>query len=744
MTPDQSRLESDRAAPRIVALWEALTALRTPLTFLQSGAHPDDEISDMLAALRFRDGLSVAFVCATRGEGGQNDIGRVRGAALGALRTAEMEAAAARLDLWLLWLDEGPDDTIRDFGFSRSGDDTLARWGRARTLDRFARAIRQVRPDILSPTFLDVPGQHGHHRAMTALAHEAVARAADPVLETTGLEPWEVAKLYLPAWSGAGQAYDDALPPPPATVTVPGDGRDPVTGWTWARRGQQSRAMHRTQGMGHWPDRARDWPLHLVGGAAEASITDGLPATLADLGLPAVQASLDAAIAAFPDGGEVARHAAAALGELKAARTDPRHAHRLEAKVAQLHRVLYLASGAEARGTVDADWLPPGATATLTVQRHAGAARDLAVAPALPPGWRLHGDVLTADAPPDPYPAQWHPLHPPAPALDVAATVAGATISVRLPLDRTPSPVPQAVTVEPASDILPDGRGAAVRLDPPNATLDLPQGWTRADGLLTAPEGAAGRHDLPVRHEGRPAVTVTRLHTPHTAPRALARPAVLRVAALDLAVPSARIAYLGAGHDDVGHWLGRMGLDVAMPANDALRDLLPRIDTVVIGIFALRLRPGLSALMPLLHDWTRAGGTLLTLYHRPWDDWDAARTPPLRLRIGQPSLRWRVTDPAAAVTHLAPDHPLLTGPNRIGPADWEGWDKERGLYFASDWDTAYVPLLSMSDAGEAPLEGALVSAEVGAGRHTHCALVLHHQMDALVPGAFRLMANLVA
>lgn len=101
-----------------------------------------------------------------------------------------------------------------------------------------------------------------------------------------------------------------------------------------------------------------------------------------------------------------------------------------------------------------------------------------------------------------------------------------------------------------------------------------------------------------------------------------------------------------------------------------------------------------------------------------------------------------MTDPNAPVTILSPRHPLLTGPNIIGPADWDGWDKERGLYFASDFDNAYEPLLSMHDANEQPLNGGLISARIGKGRHTHTGLVLHHQLDRLVPGAFRLMANL--
>jgi hypothetical protein len=139
----------------------------------------------------------------------------------------------------------------------------------------------------------------------------------------------------------------------------------------------------------------------------------------------------------------------------------------------------------------------------------------------------------------------------------------------------------------------------------------------------------------------------------------------------------------------------------------------------------------------------RNGGHLVTLYHRPSDGWDPETVPVAFLKIGSPSIRFRVTDANAEVTVLQPDHPLLNAPNAIGPEDWADWDKERGLYFASEWDEAYVPLLSMHDTGEDPLEGSLLSAQIGAGRHTHTSLILHHQLDHLVPGAFRLLANLV-
>ena len=89
-------------------------------------------------------------------------------------------------------------------------------------------------------------------------------------------------------------------------------------------------------------------------------------------------------------------------------------------------------------------------------------------------------------------------------------------------------------------------------------------------------------------------------------------------------------------------------------------------------------------------------------------------------------------------------HDVLNLPNKISPVDWDGWHKERGLYFASDWAEEYVAPLSMHDPEEAPLTGALLIGDVGKGRHVHTSLNLHHQLEMLTPGAYRLLANLIA
>ena len=144
---DRARLADEASHPLIVELWRALQPLQTVVSFMNTGAHPDDETSAMLAAMAWRDGIDISYACSTRGEGGQNDIGTEAGAALGVLRTAEMEAACDVLGLRMYWLSEGPDDAIFDFGFSKSGKETLGRWGEGRTLARFVHILRRERPD---------------------------------------------------------------------------------------------------------------------------------------------------------------------------------------------------------------------------------------------------------------------------------------------------------------------------------------------------------------------------------------------------------------------------------------------------------------------------------------------------------------------------------------------------------------------------------------------------------------------
>ncbi len=813
---DRQRLDEDRRQPRIVQLHFALSRLRSCITFMNSGAHPDDEVSAMLATLGYREGYDISFACANRGEGGQNDIGTEASAALGSVRTAEMEAAAAVLDMRLYWLSTDQNDSIFDFGFSKSGEETLNNWNRERSLQRFVSIVRREQPDILCPTFLDVPGQHGHHRAMTLLAHEVMTCAADADYQIPEMDelspdlcsnerenrhrmantPWQVAKLFLPAWGGGGSAYDDELPPPAETVRVHAAGRDPVTGWSWENLGQQSRRFHQTQGMGRWVMNGseRDWPLHLVKShvdETDGSLHGGLLGDfkqwalqidneyLADA-LRRVHTSLDSTLNAFPDFNDVTNHGFGAVSAIDKALDlcdEAQHLtlrRRLARKQTQLSRVIMIASGASSRGWSERTFWRPGQSSRITIDSippeqpiiHQDV-KLLASRTEQPnTKWRVNDNELILDSaatPDNPYPDTWFPGEPAGPVLQITLSLDDISTHLYQSLETPPVVLPPtSASVQPEAILINltqpiNAFNVSVnRCHPASAiaSIEVPQSWSeqRAGNELTLTPPAnlqAGLLELPLTLNQQCAVLETRISYDHINPRVFTSPAQLRVRAVSVELPRVTIGYVGGGNDRVAFWLRAMGFDVHEFIDDELEDAsamqqaLVSLDTLVIGVFAYRMRDKLNSLASTINRWVYEGGHLLTLYHRPWDNWDPDTIPPARLEIGQPSLRFRVTDQNAVINYLEPEHPVLNTPNTIEASDWQGWHKERGLYFAKSWDVLYTPLLSMSDPGEAPHEGALLVAAHGEGQHIHTSLILHHQMEHLVAGAFRLMANLV-
>jgi hypothetical protein len=187
---------------------------------------------------------------------------------------------------------------------------------------------------------------------------------------------------------------------------------------------------------------------------------------------------------------------------------------------------------------------------------------------------------------------------------------------------------------------------------------------------------------------------------------------------------------------------------------------LGRYSTIVTGIRAYQARPDLRSYHRRLMKYVEDGGNLVVQYNKL--DFNRLFEPPRAGGLsGQSPTRGdspfapypaavttaRVTDETAPVRVLAPGSGLLTAPNRLGEADWAGWVQERGLYFLEPHDPRYSELLAMADPfPENPGEkkGGLVEARVGRGTWTYVGLGLFRQLPAGVPGAYRLLANLVS
>jgi hypothetical protein len=168
---------------------------------------------------------------------------------------------------------------------------------------------------------------------------------------------------------------------------------------------------------------------------------------------------------------------------------------------------------------------------------------------------------------------------------------------------------------------------------------------------------------------------------------------------------------------------------------------LGRYTAIVVGIRAYNTRPALRAAHERLMRYVADGGTVVTQYMTN------NRLQPLDQAIGPYQLtvgRERITDETAAMEPVDPKHAILHEPNELTPADFDGWVQERGLYYAERWGEEYTPIFRSADPGEKPLLGGLLVAKHGRGRHVYTGLAFFRQLPAGVPGAYRLLANLLA
>src|ERR1700730_15739733 len=161
-----------------VALGLALRHLANTGIFMMATAHPDDENNGLLVELNRGQGYRTALATATRGNGGQTEIGPELFEALGVLRTEEL-ASMHRFD--------GAEQYFTravDFGFSFSIEETFEKWGREETISDYVRLMRTIRPDVVIALMPTGTGGGQHHQASAVLSHEAVARAGDPAKYT--------------------------------------------------------------------------------------------------------------------------------------------------------------------------------------------------------------------------------------------------------------------------------------------------------------------------------------------------------------------------------------------------------------------------------------------------------------------------------------------------------------------------------------------------------------------------------
>ena len=212
---------------------------------------------------------------------------------------------------------------------------------------------------------------------------------------------------------------------------------------------------------------------------------------------------------------------------------------------------------------------------------------------------------------------------------------------------------------------------------------------------------------------------------------------------LDIKIIGKKIGYIVGAGDKVPQALEDMGYEVTLLSEaDLNEENLKQFDAIITGVRAYNLYQYLSDKNDVLIHYVENGGNLIVQYLKSNQvGQNKVKAGPYPFLIDS---RTRVTEEDAKVNFLLPDNPALNYPNKITEKDFAGWMQERSTYQAIQLDPHYETLLGMNDTGETQTNGSLAIAKYGKGNFVYASLVFFRELPAGVPGAYRLMANLIA
>jgi LmbE family N-acetylglucosaminyl deacetylase len=227
---------------------------------------------------------------------------------------------------------------------------------------------------------------------------------------------------------------------------------------------------------------------------------------------------------------------------------------------------------------------------------------------------------------------------------------------------------------------------------------------------------------------------------PHIYKQVVLKSAETKALKLDIKTKNEKIAYIMGAGDEVPKSLIQMGYQVnILKPEEITNEKLQSYDVVMTGVRAYNVITALAFKQSLLFDFVKSGKTMIVQYNT-LDDLVTKDIAPFPLKIS----RDRVTEESAEIKFLAPEHRILNSPNKITRKDFEGWKQEQGLYYPSDFDSAFTPILSAHDKGESDKKGALLVAQYGKGHFIYTGLSFFRELPEGVAGAYRLMANMLA
>ncbi len=780
--------------------------LRHLTSVLYVAAHPDDENTRLLAWLASGQNIRTAYLSITRGDGGQNILGDEQGAALGLIRTYEL-LEARKLDgaeqFFARAVDFGFSKAAAET-FTK-WDTVLLIADVIRVIRTVRPDVVICR---FPPNEQAGHGHHAASAILTQRAFEYIhgtlqlsdadaQRMSDALRGTT---PWTPARLLFNAFRfGQRNTISDTM------FSIPVGQYDAHLGMGYGELAGISRSIHRSQGVGtpSNPGVQREYFATWHGSPPVRSLFDGVDTTWNRVGRPDVAAAVDRIVQAFNF--EQPARSLPALFELRRTINTVQDEWWRMQKLRELDAIIVMCMGLKADVTTAVPTVLAGNAVETTVritQRTGGDVRLLSAT--WPDGASMQPTVIPHDSavitqvtttiPTTIQPTQPHwlrgytggamftaggstaddlilPTKPSELTVTITLLVGSDTVVVTVPLSYKkldplrgdvfqPLRVTPIASVEPITTVV---RGTANALatfritayaDVSNGLLELAgsapsqlRGITlkaNTDTVVTVPipQGVTGRVGAYLLLDDAVIdATVRTLTYDHVPTLQYLEPAVITVLPATIRMPGKRIGFLSGAGEKTPDVLRGLGVEIEEigASGEVHADRLATYGAVLVGIRACNVRKQMANMLPTLLEYVRNGGTLVMQYNT-MQDVQVAQLGPYPFQLS----RKRVTQEDAPVTLLQPTHPVFQQPNVITQSDFANWVQERCLYVPEEFSEQYTPLLSMQDSGEEPLTGSLLYARYGSGVFIYTSLALWRQVPAGVPGAIKLMCNLLS
>ncbi|MCH1401101.1 MAG: PIG-L family deacetylase [Schleiferiaceae bacterium] len=728
---------------------------------LYMAAHPDDENTRLIAWLSNALDAETTYLSLTRGSGGQNLIGDELGAELGVIREHELRAARS--------VDGGNQrftDAL-DFGYSKSVDEVWTKWDHDDLQLQAVRTIRELKPDFIITRFPpDERAGHGHHTASAELAIECAELAADEQYDIA-TAAWSVQGV----WWNTSVWWDPTLKDDPEAVYLDMSGFDPLLGDTYGAIGDAARSMHKCQGFGVPINRGprEEYFKKLWGGGDLSAYL--MPDRGADAQSLLAQ---DAAFALEIGDQKQAIAKWAELGKVLLEQTTPE-----SDKYQRWQQVMLHLLGVYAEVFTSSNPMPEGPSYTATLVLQAlnfdlevklasvkAPTKDIGLNPAQV--LTSEGQELEVDLYDEGKITKYIRVrleHESAIILLYLKPVAKLS-------ERAVGEYREGVAVEPAihakfdqtvywntgkkgsigySIYSKDGGELSWYL---SASNELNLAW---DHVESATLNAGWNHfevelpskmsngvfqlnigDVPTSQLGLmwfPSYSEKQtISYPHIGTHYRYTPAQATLTVLDLNKKRIKVGYIEGAGDLMDETLESVGYEVVRITEET-PELWDEVDAVLVGIRAFNTEAWLMESEERIKSFVANGGNFVVTYTTAGRS-GMALPLPVPLTVG----RDRVTEEEAPVALKELD--LLQEPNALSEADFEQWVQERGLYFPSEYE-GYTTALSITESTGTVYENSTVVAEYGKGSVIYTGLSLFRELPKGVPGALRLLQNIL-